>query len=101
MKWTSPSRGCGGSRESASTYHDEVSNVHQHQREGKSMPIVTIGIDLAKSFIGTLKSEFFYLNKFRNLDELEAGIKVNLLLQPRSNQAKITRTEPSPIQDEI
>jgi putative transposase len=28
-----------------------------------------------ESFFGTLKSEFFYLNKFRNLDELQAGIK--------------------------
>lgn len=28
-----------------------------------------------ESFFGTLKSEFFYLKKFRNLDELEAGIK--------------------------
>lgn len=27
-----------------------------------------------ESFFGTLKSEFFYLNKFNNLDELEAGI---------------------------
>ncbi len=25
-------------------------------------------------FFGTLKSEFFYLNKFNNLDELHAGI---------------------------
>jgi putative transposase len=28
-----------------------------------------------ESFFGTLKSEFFYLNKFRSLDELEVGIK--------------------------
>lgn len=28
-----------------------------------------------ESFFGTLKSEFFYLEKFRNIDELEAGIK--------------------------
>lgn len=28
---------------------DEVANVHRHQREGKSMPIVTIGIDFAKN----------------------------------------------------
>lgn len=28
-----------------------------------------------ESFFGTLKSELFHLNKFRNLDELEAGIK--------------------------
>ncbi|WKF03063.1 IS3 family transposase [Pseudomonas syringae] len=27
-----------------------------------------------ESFFGTLKSEFFYLNKFNNLDELHAGI---------------------------
>ncbi len=27
-----------------------------------------------ESFFGTLKSEFFYLNKFNSLDELEAGI---------------------------
>ena len=27
-----------------------------------------------ESFFGTLKSEFFYLNKFRNLDQLQAGI---------------------------
>lgn len=27
-----------------------------------------------ESFLGTLKSEFFYLNKFNNLDELEAGL---------------------------
>ncbi|MFM0220069.1 IS3 family transposase, partial [Paraburkholderia caledonica] len=24
---------------------------------------------------GTLKSEFFYVNRFRNLDELQSGIK--------------------------
>ncbi len=28
-----------------------------------------------ESFFGTLKAEFFHLNKFDNLDELEAGIK--------------------------
>lgn len=28
-----------------------------------------------ESFFGTLKSEFFYLNNFKNLDELEAGIE--------------------------
>jgi putative transposase len=28
-----------------------------------------------ESFFGTLKSEFFYMNKFGNLDELQAGIK--------------------------
>ena len=28
-----------------------------------------------ESFFGTLKSEFFYLNKFNSLDELEAGIE--------------------------
>ncbi|MGF6727293.1 putative transposase [Paraburkholderia sp. GAS41] len=28
-----------------------------------------------ESFFGTLKAEFFYLNKFDNLDELEVGIK--------------------------
>lgn len=28
-----------------------------------------------ESFFGTLKSEFFYLNKFANIDELQAGIK--------------------------
>ena len=28
-----------------------------------------------ESFFGTLKSEFFYLNKFRNLDQLQAGIR--------------------------
>ena len=28
-----------------------------------------------ESFFGTLKSEFFHLNKFDNLDELEVGIK--------------------------
>jgi transposase InsO family protein len=28
-----------------------------------------------ESFFGTLKSEFFYMNRFRNLDELQAGIK--------------------------
>jgi hypothetical protein len=50
MKGTSPSRGCGGSRESASTCHDEVLDLHQHQQEGKSMPIVAIGIDLARMF---------------------------------------------------
>lgn len=49
MKGTSPSRGCGGGRESALMCQDEVANVHRHQREGKSMPIVTIGIDLAKN----------------------------------------------------
>lgn len=41
MKGTSPSRGCGGSREWASTCHDEVANVHQHQREGKSLSFST------------------------------------------------------------
>lgn len=39
----------GGSRESAPICQDEVANFHRHQREGKSMPIVTIGIDLAKN----------------------------------------------------
>ena len=28
-----------------------------------------------ESFFGTLKSEFFYLNKFNSLDELDAGIE--------------------------
>lgn len=28
-----------------------------------------------ESFFGTLKSEFFYLNKFANIDELQVGIK--------------------------
>lgn len=28
-----------------------------------------------ESFFGTLKSEFFYVNRFRNLDELQVGIK--------------------------
>lgn len=28
-----------------------------------------------ESFFGTLKSEFFYLNKFANIDDLQAGIK--------------------------
>lgn len=28
-----------------------------------------------ESFFGTLKSEFFYLNKFANIDELQAGLK--------------------------
>jgi transposase InsO family protein len=28
-----------------------------------------------ESFFGMFKSEFFYLNKFRNLDELQVGIK--------------------------
>lgn len=28
-----------------------------------------------ESFFGTLKSEFFYLNTFRNIDELRAGLK--------------------------
>jgi len=28
-----------------------------------------------ESFFGTLKSEFFYLNRFRNVDELQTGIK--------------------------
>lgn len=37
MKGTSPSQGCGGSRESGLTCHDEVSNVHQHQHKGKSL----------------------------------------------------------------
>ena len=27
-----------------------------------------------ESFFGTLKSEFFYLNKFTNVDELQAGL---------------------------
>ena len=27
------------------------------------------------SFFGTLKSEFFYVNRFRNIDELQSGIK--------------------------
>ncbi len=27
-----------------------------------------------ESFFGTLKSEFFYLNTFRNIDELQAGL---------------------------
>ena len=27
-----------------------------------------------ESFFGTLKSEFFYLEKFSNIDELEAGV---------------------------
>lgn len=49
MKGTSPSRGCGGNRESASKCHDGVSKLHQHQQEGKSVPIVTVGIDLAKN----------------------------------------------------
>ena len=49
MKGTSPSRGCGGSRESASKCHDGVSSLHQRQQEGKSMSIVTVGIDLAKN----------------------------------------------------
>ncbi|KIG06207.1 Integrase catalytic region [Burkholderia sp. MR1] len=28
-----------------------------------------------ESFFGTLKSEFFYMNRFRNVDELQTGIK--------------------------
>lgn len=28
-----------------------------------------------ESFFGTLKSEYFYLNKFQNVKELEAGLK--------------------------
>ncbi len=28
-----------------------------------------------ESFFGTLKSEFFYLNRFATVDELQAGIK--------------------------
>ncbi len=28
-----------------------------------------------ESFFGTLKSDFFYLNTFRNIDELQAGLK--------------------------
>jgi putative transposase len=28
-----------------------------------------------ESFFGTLKAEFFYLNKFKSLDALEKGIK--------------------------
>lgn len=28
-----------------------------------------------ESFFGTLKSEFFYANRFRNLDELQVGIE--------------------------
>ena len=28
-----------------------------------------------ESFFGTLKSEFFYVNRFRNIDELQSGIK--------------------------
>jgi len=27
-----------------------------------------------ESFFGTLKSEFFYLNEFRSLEDLEAGL---------------------------
>ena len=48
MKGTSPYRGCGGSRQSASRCHDGASKTHQHQREGKSKAIVTVGIGLAK-----------------------------------------------------
>jgi putative transposase len=28
-----------------------------------------------ESFFGTLKSEFFHLNEFRSVEELEAGLK--------------------------
>src|SRR5258706_2522231 len=71
---TSPSRGCGGSRESASACHDGVSNLHQHQQEGKSMSIVTIGIDLAKNIFA-----------IHGVDE--AGKAV--LIKPRVSRAQL------------
>jgi hypothetical protein len=51
MKGTFPSRGYGASRESASTCHDEVLDLHQRRQEWKSMPIVTNGIDLTKNVV--------------------------------------------------
>ncbi len=48
MEGTSPSRGCGGSRQLAPTCHDGVSKLHHNQRRG-SPCYRSVGIDLAKN----------------------------------------------------
>ena len=50
-----------------------------------------------ESFFGTLKAEFFHLNRFDNIDQLEAGIRRYIRLQPRPHQAQAKRPEPGAI----
>lgn len=49
MKGTSPSRGCGGSRRQRELTMMEFPRFINAQRKGKSMSIITVGIDLAKN----------------------------------------------------
>jgi putative transposase len=50
-----------------------------------------------ESFFGTLKSEFFYLNKFANIDELQAGLK-RYIHYYNHDRIKLKLKELSPVQ---
>jgi len=50
-----------------------------------------------ESFFGTLKSEFFYLNKFSSLDQLQAGIE-NYIHYYNNDRIKMKLKGLSPVQ---
>ena len=52
-----------------------------------------------ESFFGTHKSEFFYLNRFRNVDQLQTGIK-NCIRYYNHDRIKLRLQGPSPVQSE-
>jgi len=49
MKGTSPYRGCGEVSANGNKSHDGISDISSTPRKGKSMSIITVGINLAKS----------------------------------------------------
>ena len=49
MKGTSPSRCCGEVSANGNKCHDGISDISSTPRKGKSMSIITVGIDLAKN----------------------------------------------------
>jgi transposase len=49
MKGTSPSRGSGEVSANGNKCHDGISIISSTPRKGKSMNIITVGIDLAKN----------------------------------------------------
>ena len=49
MKGSSPSQGCGEVSANGNKCHDGISDISSTPRKGKSMSIITVGIDFAKN----------------------------------------------------